>query len=167
MNDLPWLSSDRGQIALSLSALHRAAARTANVSMPRRALLATAFCGPGTRSAVRFAMCAGSSERSDEDLDHATRQITSKAVGSGEIVDIFASAGLMKPHISILSDEFVAEVEQMPQRNLAAELLEKLVTPKMCCRRGVSGAPERVVRPMLPTTLCDTGQSDGPNRSSE
>ena len=65
--------------------------------------------------------------KTDEDLDHAIRQIVSRAVASDEVVDIFAAAGLKKPDISILSDEFLAEVRGMPQRNLAVELLQKLL----------------------------------------
>src|SRR5947207_3300695 len=65
--------------------------------------------------------------KTDEELDHAIRQIISKAVVSEEVVDIFAAAGLKKPDISILSDEFLAEVRGMPQRNLAVELLQKLI----------------------------------------
>ncbi len=59
--------------------------------------------------------------RAEEELDHAIRQIVSKAVASDEVIDIFAAAGLEKPDISILSDEFLAEVRGMPQRNLAVE----------------------------------------------
>jgi type I restriction enzyme R subunit len=65
--------------------------------------------------------------KTDEELEHAIRQIISKAVVSDEVVDIFAAAGLKKPDISILSDEFLAEVRGMPQRNLAVELLQKLL----------------------------------------
>jgi type I restriction enzyme R subunit len=65
--------------------------------------------------------------KTDEELDLAIRQIISKAVVSDEVVDIFAAAGLKKPDISILSDEFLAEIRGMPQRNLAVELLEKLL----------------------------------------
>ena len=65
--------------------------------------------------------------KTDEDLDHAIRQIISKAMVSDEVIDIFAAAGLKKPDISILSDEFLAEVRDMPQRNLAVELLQKLL----------------------------------------
>ncbi|HIJ80757.1 MAG TPA: type I restriction endonuclease subunit R [Desulfuromonadales bacterium] len=65
--------------------------------------------------------------RTDEELDHAIRQIISKAVVSDEVIDIFEAAGLKKPDISILSDEFLAEVKGMPQRNLAVELLQKLL----------------------------------------
>jgi type I restriction enzyme, R subunit len=60
-------------------------------------------------------------------VDHAIRQIISKAMVSDEVIDIFAAAGLKKPDISILSDEFRAEVRGMPQRNLAVELLEKFL----------------------------------------
>ncbi|HVM78769.1 MAG TPA: type I restriction endonuclease subunit R [Stellaceae bacterium] len=65
--------------------------------------------------------------KTDEELDHAIRQIVSGAVASEEVIDIFAAAGLKKPDISILSDEFLAEVKDMPQRNLAVELLQRLL----------------------------------------
>jgi type I restriction enzyme R subunit len=65
--------------------------------------------------------------KTDEELDLAIRQIISRAVVSDEVVDIFAAAGLKKPDISILSEEFLAEVRGMPQRNLAVELLQKLL----------------------------------------
>jgi type I restriction enzyme, R subunit len=65
--------------------------------------------------------------KTDEELDLAIRQIISRAVVSDEVVDIFAAAGIKKPDISILSDEFLAEVRGMPQRNLAVELLQKLL----------------------------------------
>ena len=65
--------------------------------------------------------------KTDYELDHAIRQIISGAVSSEGVVDIFTAAGLKKPDISILSDDFLAEVQNMPQRNLAVELLEKLL----------------------------------------
>ncbi|HPD57850.1 MAG TPA: type I restriction endonuclease subunit R [Smithellaceae bacterium] len=65
--------------------------------------------------------------RSAEEIEFAIRQIVSKAVSSNEVIDIFAAAGLKKPDISILSDEFLAEVHGMPQRNLAVEMLRKLL----------------------------------------
>ena len=79
--------------------------------------------------AVRAVLAKGTpgEQRTDEELDHAIRQIISRAVISGEVVDIFAAAGLKKPDLSILSDEFLSEVRGMPQRNLAVELLQKLL----------------------------------------
>ena len=81
----------------------------------------------GFYQAVRAVLAKGTpgERKTDEDLEHAIRQIVSKAVVSDEVVDIFAAAGLEKPDISILSDEFLAEVRGMPQRNLAVELLQK------------------------------------------
>ena len=73
-------------------------------------------------------------QRSNEDLDHAIRQIISKAVVSDQVVDIFTAAGLKKPDISILSDEFLAEVRGLPQRNLAVELLQKLLKDEIRSR---------------------------------
>ncbi len=64
---------------------------------------------------------------SDEQKEHALRQILSKAVVSAEVVDIFQAAGLNKPDIGILSDEFLADVRRMRERNLAVELLERLL----------------------------------------
>ncbi|NPV81559.1 MAG: type I restriction endonuclease subunit R [Firmicutes bacterium] len=66
-------------------------------------------------------------QRSPDELDHAIRQIVSRAVASDGVIDIFAAAGLKKPDISILSDEFLAEVRGMPHRNLAIEMLRKLL----------------------------------------
>ena len=66
-------------------------------------------------------------DRTEADLDHAIRQIVSQAVASTEVLDIFEAAGLKKPDISILSDQFLAEVHELPQKNLAVELLKKLL----------------------------------------
>jgi type I restriction enzyme R subunit len=69
----------------------------------------------------------GGDRRSPEELDHAIRQIVSRAVASDQVIDIFAAAGLRKPDISILSDDFLAEIRGMPHRNLAVEMLRKLL----------------------------------------
>ncbi len=69
-----------------------------------------------------------------DDVEFAIRQIVSRAVVSDEVIDIFAAAGLKKPDISILSDEFLAEVRGMPQRNLAVELLRKLLEGEIKAR---------------------------------
>ncbi|MBI2192428.1 MAG: DUF3387 domain-containing protein [Planctomycetes bacterium] len=71
------------------------------------------------------------SERTPDELESAIRQLVSRSVYSTEVVDIFAAAGLEKPDISILSDEFLAEVQQLPHRNLALELLKKLINDEI------------------------------------
>jgi len=83
----------------------------------------------GFFQAVRAVLAknAPGEQRTDFELDHAIRQIVSRAVASDEVIDIFAAAGLRRPDISILSDAFLAEVRGMPQRNLAVELLQKLI----------------------------------------
>jgi type I restriction enzyme R subunit len=73
----------------------------------------------------------GDGRQTSADLDAAIRQIVSGAVASDQVIDIFAAAGLKKPDISILSDDFLADVRGMPQRNLAVELLRKLLTSEI------------------------------------
>ena len=96
---------------------------------------------------------APSDARTGEDLDHAVRQIISRAVSSEGVVDIFAAAGLVKPDISILSDEFLAEVRGMPQRNLAVELLQKLLKGEVAQRRRKNVVQARSFAEMLEQTL--------------
>ena len=91
--------------------------------------------------------------KSDEDLDHAIRQIISKAMVSDKVVDIFAAAGLKKPDISILSDEFLAEVRGMPQRNLAVELLQKLLKGEIKTRGKRNIVQARSFAEMLEQSL--------------
>ena len=91
--------------------------------------------------------------RSDEELDLAVRQIVSRAVASGGVVDIFAAAGLAKPDISILSEEFLAEVKGMPQRNLAVELLRKLLSGEIRTRRRKNVVQARSFAEMLEVAL--------------
>ncbi len=87
--------------------------------------------------------------KAQEDLDHAVRQIVSRAVSPGGVVDIFEAAGLQKPDISILSDEFLAEVRDMPQRNLAVELLRKLLDGEIKTRRRKNVVQARSFAEML------------------
>ena len=91
--------------------------------------------------------------RPEEELEHAVRQILSRAVASEGVVDIFAAAGLEKPDISILSDEFLAEVRGMPQRNLAVELLQKLLKGELATRRRKNVVQARSFAEMLEQTL--------------
>ena len=91
--------------------------------------------------------------RPEEELDHAVRQIISRAVASEGVIDIFAAAGLEKPDISILSEEFLAEVRGMPQRNLAVELLQKLLKGELATRRKKNVVQARSFAEMLEQTL--------------
>jgi len=101
--------------------------------------------------AVRSVMAKRTTDdtKTDEELDYAIRQIVSKAVASEEVVDIFTAAGLKRPDISILSDEFLAEVRGMPQRNLAVELLKKLLSGEIKTRRRKNVVQARSFAEML------------------
>ena len=96
---------------------------------------------------------AAGEARPEEELDLAVRQIISRAVASEGVVDIFAAAGLDKPDISVLSDEFLAEVRGMPHRNLAVELLQKLLKGEVSTRRRKNVVQARSFSEMLEQTL--------------
>ena len=96
---------------------------------------------------------AASEARQQEELDLAMRQIVSRAVASEGVVDIFAAAGLDKPDISVLSDEFLVEVRGMPHRNLAVELLQKLLRGEVSTRRRKNVVQARSFAEMLEQTL--------------
>ncbi|HFF2216989.1 TPA: type I restriction endonuclease subunit R, partial [Pseudomonas aeruginosa] len=66
-------------------------------------------------------------KKTDEERELAIRQIIGNAVVSGEVVDVFEAVGLDKPNIGLLDDEFLAEVRNLPEKNLAVELLERLL----------------------------------------
>jgi type I restriction enzyme R subunit len=91
--------------------------------------------------------------RPEAELDHAVRQIISRAVAPEGVLDIFAAAGLQKPDISILSDQFLAEVRGMPQRNLAVELLQKLLKGEIGTRRRKNVVQARSFAEMLEQTI--------------
>ena len=96
---------------------------------------------------------AGGEARPEEELDYAIRQIVSRAVASEGVVDIFAAAGLEKPDVSILSEEFLAEVRGMKQRNLAVELLQKLLKGELAVRKRKNVVQARSFAEMLEQTV--------------
>ena len=87
------------------------------------------------------------------DLDSAIRQIVSRAVASEGVVDIFAEAGLRKPDISVLSDEFLDEVKGMTRRNLAVDLLQKLIKGEISTRRRQNMIQARSFAGLLEETI--------------
>ena len=96
---------------------------------------------------------AAAEARPEDELEHAVRQIISRAVASEGVIDIFAAAGLEKPDISILSDEFLSEVRGMERRNLAVELLQKLLKGELAARRRKNVVQARSFAEMLEQTL--------------
>ena len=109
----------------------------------------------GFFQALRVALSkrAAGEARPEEELDFAVRQIISRAVASEGVLDIFAAAGLDKPDISVLSDAFLAEVRGMAHRNLAVELLQKLLKGEVSTRRRRNVVQARSFSEMLEQTL--------------
>ncbi|MBP6917618.1 MAG: type I restriction endonuclease subunit R [Legionellaceae bacterium] len=92
-------------------------------------------------------------KRTNEERELAIRQIISSAVVSDEVVDIFDAVGLDKPNIGILDDEFLAEVRELPERNLAVELLERLLESEIRTRFATNVIQEKKFSDLLVNTI--------------
>jgi len=97
----------------------------------------------------------GDGEKQDRswEMEHAIRQIVSGAIVPGQVIDIFSAAGLQKPDISILSEEFLAEVRGLPQKNVAVELLRKLLNDEIRTRQKKRLVQSRSFERMLDETI--------------
>lgn len=97
---------------------------------------------------------SGNSGKSPEQIDAAIKQLVSKAITTdGEIIDVFTAAGLPKPDISILSDQFLAEVRGLKHKNVAAELLQKLLKDELKVRSKHNLVQANVFSEKLKQTL--------------
>ena len=97
---------------------------------------------------------SGTSGKSPEQIDAAIRQLVSSAITTeGEVIDVFTAAGLSKPDISILSDQFLAEVRGLKHKNVAAELLEKLLKDELKVRSKRNVVQAQVFSEKLKKTL--------------
>jgi type I restriction enzyme R subunit len=91
--------------------------------------------------------------KTDEERDLAIRQIISTAVVSGEVVDIFAAVGLDKPNIGLLDDDFLAQVHNLPEKNLAVELLERLLQGEIKSRFSSNVVQDKKFSDMLASVI--------------
>ncbi len=91
--------------------------------------------------------------RAQGDVESAVKQLVSEAIVSDDVIDIFDSAGLKHPDVSILSDEFLEEVQHMPQKNLALELLRKLLNDEIKSRSGRNVIQARSFAELLEQTI--------------
>jgi len=91
--------------------------------------------------------------KTTEDLDSAIKQIISKAISSDKVIDIFDKVGIKKPDISILSEEFLQEVKELPQKNLAFELLKKLLNDEIKVRERKNLVEGRSFAEMLEKSI--------------
>jgi type I restriction enzyme R subunit len=90
---------------------------------------------------------------SQEDMDTAVKQLVSQVVSSGEVIDIFGTAGLKAPDVSILSDEFLEDVRDIPHKNLVLELLRKLLNDEIKARARNNLVQARSFAEMLETAV--------------
>ncbi|AEJ20792.1 type I restriction endonuclease subunit R [Gracilinema caldarium] len=81
---------------------------------------------------VKFAGTSGG--KTNEEIETAIRQVIDKALVTGEVIDVFDAAGIKKPDISILSEEFLLEVKNMKHKNIAMEVLKKILNDEIKAR---------------------------------
>ncbi len=92
-------------------------------------------------------------KKTDEERELAIRQIIGNAVVSGEVVDVFEAVGLDKPNIGLLDDEFLAEVRNLPEKNLAVELLERLLEGEIKSKFSTNLAQEKKFSELLDSVI--------------
>lgn len=85
-------------------------------------------------------------KRTAQEIETALRQIVNDALISEDVIDVFDAAGIKKPDISILDDKFLAEIKGLPQKNLALELLKRLLEDNVKSRSRSNAARERNFR---------------------
>ncbi len=95
----------------------------------------------------------GEGRGGDGDVEEAIQQILSDAITPDGVIDVFEAAGLEKPDISILSDEFLATVEKSPHKNLQIELLKKLITDEVRVLKRQNVVQARKFSELLEKTL--------------
>lgn len=107
-------------------------------------------------SAVKAALVKSTSvnrKLSEEEKNSALKQILDNAIVAENVTDVFALCGLDKPNIGLLSDEFLEDVRQMPYRNLAVELLEKLLKDEVKAKTRSNMVQEKKYADRLQETL--------------
>lgn len=93
------------------------------------------------------------SGRTDEAFETAIRQVIDKALVSEKVIDIFDAAGIKKPDISILSEEFLLEVKNMEHKNLALEVLKKLLNDEIKGRARKNLVQSKTLMEMLESSI--------------
>jgi type I restriction enzyme R subunit len=87
--------------------------------------------------------------KSDEEIETAIKQIISEAITAEKVIDVFDAAGLKKPSIEILDERFLQELKDLPQKNLAVELLKKLLKDEIKKRTKINLVESRKFSEML------------------
>ncbi|MBK8055953.1 MAG: type I restriction endonuclease subunit R [Saprospiraceae bacterium] len=87
--------------------------------------------------------------KTDDEMDTAIKQIISEAITADNVIDIFDAAGLKKPNIEILDERFLQELKDLPQKNLAVELLKKLLKDEIKKRTKINLVESKKFSEML------------------
>lgn len=93
------------------------------------------------------------SGRTDEEIETTIRQVIDKALVSEKVVDVFDAAGIKKPDISILSEEFLMELKGMQHKNVALELLKKLLNDEIKARANTNIVQSKYLMEMLENAI--------------
>jgi type I restriction enzyme R subunit len=93
------------------------------------------------------------SGKSDEDIETTIRQVIDKALVSEKVIDVFDAAGIKKPDISILSEEFLAELKGMEHKNVALEVLKKLLNDEIKGRAKKNLVRSKSLMEMLESSI--------------
>ena len=93
------------------------------------------------------------SGRSDEEMETTIRQVIDKALVTEEVIDIFDASGIKKPDISILSEEFLLEVQGMKHKNIAMEVLKKLLNDEIRTRAKKNLVQSKSLMEMLENSI--------------
>lgn len=93
------------------------------------------------------------SGKTDEEIETTIRQVIDKALVSEKVIDIFDAAGIKKPDISILSEEFLMELKGMEQKNIALEVLKKLLNDEIRSRAKKNLVKSKSLMEMLETAI--------------
>ena len=95
----------------------------------------------------------GGGGRGEKEIEAAIKQLVSKSVSSDRVIDIFEEAGLDKPDISILDDEFLGQFKRMPEKNLAVEMLRRLLNDEVRKRSRTNLVLSRSFAELLEETI--------------
>ena len=88
-----------------------------------------------------------------DEKEFAIRQLVSSAIAADDVIDLFDAAGINKPDVSILSDEFLADVKNLEHKNLAVDLLQKLLKSEISIRAKKNVVQSRSFTELLQNTL--------------
>jgi type I restriction enzyme R subunit len=102
---------------------------------------------------VKFEPTGNGKGKSDFEIETAIKQVIDKSLASDKVVDIFDAAGIDKPEVSILSDKFLLEVKDMKHKNLAFELLRKLLNNEITSRAKTNLVKSKALLEMLETAI--------------